>query len=121
MVDACTLYLSAKVLSGCLKIKYSLNSTLSFSSNDLKVISTQLNLPMVKTEFFTQLTAKDVLDNAEVFNLIFENENRQVGSVINLIELSDDLSVLIEIIDFEERRPKSFEETKGQVKNEFVK
>ena len=71
---------------------------LIYSSNDLDDLSNELGVSVKNTEFFSKSSATSFFKNNEVQELIFSDE--QLEGISDLIEIKDDLSIVIEVEEF---------------------
>jgi peptidyl-prolyl cis-trans isomerase D len=88
----------------------------AFSADSLSEVSEELSLPLVTSELFTRDGGEDmVTSNAVVINTVFSDEFIQEGRASDLIELSDEQSLVIRVIDHVASEVKPLDEVKGQV------
>ena len=71
---------------------------LIYSSNDLDDLSNELGVSVKNTEFFSKSSATSFFKNNEVQELIFSDE--QLEGISDLIEIKDNLSIVIEVEEF---------------------
>ena len=94
---------------------------LSFSLNNLKDLSKEVNIEFKETDYFTKANPQDNFQNLILLEKIFSDFNIQKGQLSELIEVNDEEAFIFEVIDFRDKRIKEFEEVKVLAKNELKK
>ncbi|GAA3914047.1 SurA N-terminal domain-containing protein [Litoribacillus peritrichatus] len=88
----------------------------AFSADTLAEVASELSLEVVTTDYITREGGADqVTSNAQIINQIFNEEFIADARTSDLIELSDEQSVVIRVIDHIVPEVKSLEEVKEQV------
>ena len=107
-------------------------SELNFSLGDLETIAEELGLSVKITDLFTIQEAPEALNNKKVLELIFSNEDPE-ENFNELIETSEDSSILFERIEFiaeavipynsiKDRVTADYKETESKVRvQEFIR
>ncbi|HJL95775.1 MAG TPA: hypothetical protein QF379_02135, partial [SAR86 cluster bacterium] len=107
-------------------------SELNFSLGDLETIAEELGLPVKITDLFTIQEAPEALNNKKVLELIFSNKDPE-ENFNELIETSEDSSILFERIEFiaeavipynsiKDRVTADYKETESKVRvQEFIR
>jgi len=86
---------------------------LIYSSNDLDDLSSELGVSIKNTEFFSKSSATSFFKNNEVQELIFSNE--PLEGISDLIEIKDDLSIVIEVEEFNPAFIQDYEQVEPEI------
>ena len=86
---------------------------LIYSSNDLDDLSSDLGVIIKNTEFFSKSSATSFFKNNEVQELIFSDE--QLEGISDLIEIKDDLSIVIEVEEFNPAFIQDYEQVEPEI------
>ena len=92
---------------------------LTFSLENLDDLSDEMKLEIKETNFFSKNNPDDFFNEGDLLERIFSESNIQGGQLSELIELSEELAVIFEVVDFQNKKTNDFEVVKNRAKTEL--
>ena len=89
-------------------------SDLTFSLNNLELISKELELPIKAVSYFSQDEAPKDISQAATLDLLFNNEEFQSNPSLEILELEDGHAIVISLEDYQPEKIKSFNEVEQE-------
>ncbi|MBO1519019.1 SurA N-terminal domain-containing protein [Oceanisphaera pacifica] len=84
--------------------------------DSLDMVSDELGLPIVSTEFFSAQTAPEVINDTRVLTQAFSEDFRQQAMNSDIIELGDNKAVVIHLVEHRSAAVRDFAEVSEQVR-----
>ena len=92
---------------------------LTFSINSLEDLSEEAQLEIIETNFFTRSQPEGRFKKEVLLEKVFNDSEVQLGQLSELIELNEELAIIFEILEFQDKKIKEFGTVKEIVKIEL--
>lgn len=97
-----------------------LAADLTFSLDNLELLSEELKLEIKTKDFFSRTEAEGIFKESILLDAIFNDSTIKKGNLSELIEIDDQNAIILEVTNFQEQETKGFEVVEEEAKTKLI-
>ena len=97
-----------------------LAADLTFSLDNLELLSEELKLEIKTKDFFSRTEAEGIFKESILLDAIFNDSTIKKGNLSELIEIDDQNAIILEVTNFQEQETKDFEVVEEEAKTKLI-
>lgn len=97
-----------------------LAADLTFSLDNLELLSEELKLEIKTKDFFSRTEAEGIFKESILLDAIFNDSTIKKGNPSELIEIDDQNAIILEVTNFQEQETKGFEVVEEEAKTKLI-